>query len=201
MSLETRIKKVLDQQAEMKYFDNGIGETTLTAAGVEFGSLAIIPQGLTINSRVGKEIRIKKIMARLNFILAAPTQAADSYDVARIMVIKVRQDADTATGIAARVLSTPATIYSFNNLQTSRGITTLWDEIIVLNCMTAYTSTAGGPRCQYVEWFKEVDFPLVYSGTSGVLAQNEVESLQLVGWSQRSDISVIGTIRLRYTDL
>lgn len=201
MSLEKRIQLVIDKNAEMKYLDSAISDTNITAAGVEFGSMAIVTQGININQRIGKEIRIKKIMARFNVILNETTAVAESYDVCRIMMLHVREHADVSSGIVARVLSTPATIYSFNNLLTSSGITTLWDKFIQMHSTAAFTATVAGPTSTYVEWFKDVNISLVYSSTTGALTENEVSSIQLIALSQRGDINLLGTVRIRYQDM
>ncbi len=202
MSLDKRILKVIEANAEMKYWDLTISPTVVAAAGTVFGSLAIIPQGVDLNERIGKEIRVKKIMCRVNVTLNTTAAVSDTYDVVRIMIVHVKEHADVTTNLQSRVLSTPSTIYSFNNLQNVGGMTTLWDKFVIMNTTSgAFTSVIAGPNNTFVDFFKEVNISLVYAGTTGVLLENDVTSLQMVAWTIKGDITISGNFRLRYLDM
>lgn len=202
MSLNKRILKVIEANAEMKYWDLTISPEVIIAAGNEIGSMAIIAQGVKINERIGKEVRIKKIMCRLQVLLNTTAATSDTYDVLRVMIVLVKQHADVSTGLIERVLSTPSTIYSFNNLQNTGGMTTLWDRFITVNTTSgAFTSTVAGPHVELIEFFKDVDIPLIYAGATGALTENDVQSIQMLAWTIKGDITISGNLRLRYLDM
>ncbi len=200
MSLDTRIKKVLEKQSELKYVDHTISNTP-PVAGVSVGSMTVVAQGVALNQRIGNEIRIKKIMLRLNILLSSTTTAVATADAVRIMMIMVKRKPGTILG-ASDLLSTPSLINDFNNLNNKGGYITLMDKYIPLHAGGGSTvlEEIWGEDMTFLEWFKDLDTPIVYNGADGTLDENTVTGLQLFMISHGARILVTGTCRIRFTD-
>ncbi len=201
MSLDKRIEKILAKNSELKYVDHEISSTP-PAAGVNLGSFTTVADGTLSNQRIGNVIQLKKIMIRMSITLLSTSTPTSTADSIRLMLILVHTDADQLKA-PDRVLSTPSLINDFNDL-TSRGtFSTLMDEYVSLSSPSGgYNGSTifFGEKITHLEWFKNMDLKVTYTGTAGTIGQMGVVSLQLLAWSSIARITIDGILRIRYTD-
>ncbi len=201
MSLDKRIEKILAKNTELKYVDHAISNTP-PAAGVNLGSFTTVADGTLNNQRIGTTIQLKKILLRVNLLMSSTTDSALTADAVRIMVILNHTDADTLRDPSI-VLSTPALINDFNDLLYKGAFSTLMDKYITMECPSgSYNGTTNvfGESLKKLEWYKDMDLKVTYTGTAGTIGQMGHVSLQVLAWSTVARITITGTLRIRYTD-
>jgi hypothetical protein len=138
------LKSKLGLNTEDKFVDTGAATTVTTTATARLTN-AVIPQGLTVNTREGASVRVSSLEYRLNFQAAA----AGTPCTIRLLVVR---DRDSGNNSAANVLQTPSDFNSaINNNFTALGLEMLCEEYINVG--------APGAENADVTWVKTITRP------------------------------------------
>lgn len=183
-------------QIEKKFWDVSTPFTMDTTPEV-VTSLNLIPQGASQSQRVGYKCVIKSIQWRM--VASLPAGANGSDDVWLWIV----QDTQTNGALAAA-----SDVWTGNVAGTMLRNIMNGDRFKVLAkikiCLDAGAGVAGAfdGDVESVEGFLKVNIPLVFNGATGAITEVKSNGLLLFAGSNVTDdvITVVGNIRLRYTD-
>lgn len=187
--------------AERKFFDTALSfSIDATGEVPATGQLALIPQGVTESTRVGRKCVIKSIQFRgsVNF---APGAAANASTLAHILLVQ-----DTQTNGAAAAVTDVMTsanlglaLRNMNNTERFR-VLKHWTFKFVAQ---AGVTTAYNTDTQYWDYYGALDVPMEYSGTDGTIGTIRTNNLFLLaGTDSTTDdtVTVGATCRVRFTD-
>lgn len=212
-------EKFLDGSITENPLPNGPQPVTIDAgAGPSLSTnIAIIPQGISQSSRIGRKVTVTAFHARLNFEFLDHFRtdlitARDINELVRIVLYQDKQangQAATFENITTGTLSTD--ILNYRDLSNSSRFNIFYDKIFTWN--TTVTSAGGGSLVATktserlkkeftVEINEELSIPMSYSGTLGSISELESSSLGLfIGCKhQRMRLNTISRWRLRYLD-
>ncbi len=187
---------------ELKFHELAIDDALVATAGTITPSINIIPQGVDENERIGRKLTIVKILWRIRVVLEATTVAAETSDQVRLIVFLDKQ-ANGAPATVTDILQS-ANVQAFNNLSNKGRFRTLMDReyAVVIKC--GGTSAAGvhqfGEDVIVDSWFKDVNIPIEYSGTTGVIAQIRSNNIGVLAISHGGFASIGSQIRVRFSD-
>jgi len=188
---------------ELKFFDTAIGSAIPTTAAVlAQGQLALIPQGVTESTRVGRKCTIKSI--QLNAMLRY-VPATDATGVNSVTICLVQ---DTQTNGAA---ATPANVYE--PIQGTVGLTSslrnieYGDRFKILKRWDITLQPPAGVSGAYenverrVDLYKKCQIPLEFSSTTGAITELRSNNVFLIGGASMNALATLyGTARLRFSD-
>lgn len=190
--------------AELKFFDTAISFTIDATGEVPAtGQLALIPQGVTESTRIGRSCTIRLIELRLTLIYN-PATAASLGDVSLISVVQDKQTNGAAATADLVYQSTSALPNQFRNLENVDRFRVLKEMRHVWNAnagvTTAYDLVVKRVACRI-----KCNIPMLYDSTAstgalGTIRTNNV--FLLAGSYGASDdlISVSGNCRVRFSD-
>jgi len=186
--------------AELKFFDTALSFAVDTTGEVPAtGQLALIPQGVTESTRVGRRATVKSIQIRATAFLVpgAGTSAASLF---AIYVVQDTQTNGAAAGIGD-VLTSGNMLTALIELQES-GRFRILKKIVRKLTATAGVSAAYNEACTHIEFYKKVNIPIEYSSTTGAITEIRQNNIFLLAGAIGSDdtISVQGNCRLRFSD-
>lgn len=200
----SRIRRALN--IEKKFFDTDIsflvdntGEVPAT------GQLTLIPQGTLQTERVGRQCQVKSIQTRLqlSYLPAADTSGAVT---AYIYLVQDKQ-ANGAAAAATDVLTATTFGTAMINMANSERFRIVRRWVIEMQA-GAGVSGAFGQDIKTIDEYVKVNTSIEYDATAVTGAITTIRSnnyFLMAGTSGSGDtddkINVVGTVRLRFTDL
>lgn len=186
---------------ELKFFDTALsfafdatGEVPAT------GQLALIPQGVTESTRVGRKCVIRSIQIRAE-VTFVPAAAATASTICYVYLVQ-----DTQTNGAAAAVTDVVT--STNLMSAMRNLAN-GDRFRVLKIFTFPMIASAGVTTAYnnvtMPWtyYGKCNIPLEFSGTTGAITELRTNNLFLLAGTDGSsdDTPVVGgVVRLRFSD-
>lgn len=188
--------------SELKFFDTAISFNVDSTGEVPAtGQLALIPQGVTESTRVGRKCVITSIQGKLD-LLFSPGAIGLANSTGVILVVLDKQ-ANGAAAAATDLFVSSANIQNgFHNLSNSQRFVILKKIDYEMN-PGAGVSTAFNNVRKHVEFYKKCKIPMEYSSTTGAITEIRSNNIFLVaGCDANSDdlTSVVGNVRLRFSD-
>ncbi len=188
---------------EQKFFDTDVNDAVISAT-MTINNLTIIPQGTTESTRIGRKIRISKVLWKYNVLLSAATAAASTSDILKMFLV---QDTQTngAAFVAADLIDTDV-MDSFNNLANSSRFKVLWSRTVPMVCGGgAAPSGAALVFAEGRDWVigsKKCNIIIEYDNTATDGTIGTVRSNNLYWCTQSTDAACVGvgTLRLRFSD-
>lgn len=187
---------------EMKFHDVSVDDAVI-AATMTINNLTIIAQGNNESQRIGRKITIKKISWKYRIALNSKTDADQTADNVRFMLV---QDIQTngAQFTALNLLETD-TWQSFRNLANSSRFRVLMTKDVSVNVTGAAPSGAAfafGTANAITIGNKACSIPIEYdnSATTGAIATVRSNNLYWVTQSSNGVTVGVGNVRLRYND-
>lgn len=186
---------------ELKYFDTSLN-FSLDATGEipATGQLCLVPQSATENNRIGSKIRVKSIQVK-GIAFQVPTNAATSADMGVIKLVLDKQ-ANGAAPAVTDVLTTQNLPLALMNLDNRERFEILKEWRILFEA-NAGVSTAYNNSVRDLNFFRKLDLPIMFSGTTGAITEITSNNLFLIAGSGTAgdDITAVtGTVRIRFTD-
>lgn len=191
--------------SELKFFDTTLsflidatGEVPAT------GQLALIPQGVTESTRVGRKANVKSINVKGNvtFVPVAYTDAA----VCTVYVVQDKQCNGAAAAVTDVYTSSNLSIGMINMANSERFRILKKFTWTVKPEMWDGTSMGIGYTVLPFEWYSKCDIPLEFSSTTGAITEIKSNNIFLLASCQNGLVpvddkaSVSGTCRLRFGD-
>lgn len=191
---------------ELKFRDIAIADGSVSVTGGVVTNLVAIPQGTGENERIGRKCTIKRIGIKWFTTLDPLNNATESPpgDDIRVIMYLDKQANGTAAQITD-VLESDA-VLSFNNLANSQRFRTIFDKHICLNRQSMSLTAVASPTVQstgltlYGEWYKNVNIPIEYSGTTGILSELRSNNIGMILISKEGQAHFGGQVRMRFSD-
>lgn len=187
---------------ELKFKDTTLNVTTMAINNVTFSpiSASLLLNGLvpdsTASGRIGRKVNIKSIYVRGTFQMAASSTGSGQ---CRMLLFWDKQ-ANGALCSVTDVLATDA-FTAVNNISNTDRFMTISDQII--NPITVATA---GPSQVAFQIYKKVNLSTQFNaGTAGTIADISSGALYVM-FAQSGAVAVaaptvVGTVRIRYSDL
>lgn len=163
------------------------------------GQLALIPQGDTESTRDGRVATIKSIHIKgaLTLVPAALGLASGT----TYMILVLDKQCNGAAAAIGDVLTGNSMALSFNNLANSERFTILkkwaWDWNPAAGVTAAFNN-----QSKHMDYFKKVDIPMHFSGTTGAITEIRSNNIFLLAGSVSTIDDYVyfsGATRIRFT--
>lgn len=191
-------RRALPSNAELKFLDTGINIASVGTTGATLPSNLVIPQNTTDSGRIGNKITLKNFMLQFALSNDDATTGAFSSGNVRIAVVLDRQ-ANGALPAWADVFAT-ASLGAFRNLDNVDRFKILKDQVInvPIRCTNAaHTDQTGYWR----RWFFKCNLPVHYGSTTGAITEMRSNNIAVVYIGDTSGTNLVGTCRVKWTDL
>lgn len=192
------------RQAELKFFDVEVNDSTIATGGIIFDSVNNIPQGVSENERVGRKCTIKSINWHGNIFLGTYDAEPGPRFGDRLRVI-LYQDKQ-ANGDLAKILDILETddYLSFRNLSNSGRFNILMDKFMPMNYLT-YANGSGAQHSgsgvtKNLAFYKACNIPIEFSGPTGATSEVRSNNIGVLLVSELGMVGIASTIRLRFSD-
>ena len=194
--------------SELKFHDAEIdtpidftAEVTGDTGGGANPSLCNIPQGTSDEQRIGRSCIVKSIQARLSF-LAVPAASANFSGVVYAYLVQDTQ-ANGALPAVTDVFTGTDLSKAMINVDNSQRFRILKKWVCDFGA-TAGATTAYNNQSKHIEWYKRCHIPLDFSSTTGATTEIRSNNLVLITGvtpnGSDDDVTIAGTIRLRFAD-
>jgi len=186
--------------AELKFLDTALSfniDRTLEVPAT--GQLALIPQGQTESTRVGRSCTIRSVEIKgvINM-----TGAATPDDVVSIYLIMDTQTNGAAAAATDVFTSTDGPI-ALRNLEKSTRFTILKKWVFNMNAQ-AGVAAAYGAMARNIQYYRKCNIPMLYdsSASTGALTTITTNNLFLMAGSYLADdqCTFAGNCRIRFSD-
>lgn len=185
---------------EDKFFDTSLNFTVDTTGEVPAtGQLALIPQGVTESTRVGRKCVLTSISihAFLQFVPAAAATAAT------IVALYLMQDTQTngAAAAATDVFNSTDFVSGHRNLSNSQRFLILKKWLVTMVAPSGVT-TAYNNVIRPWHYYRRCKIPMEYSSTTGALTEIRTNNIFLMASALSSDdtVTINGQCRVRFSD-
>jgi len=189
----------LPRSGELKYFDSTV-VGTISTTGAILTSANLIPQGTGENQRIGRTVTVKSI--QMKGIFTQPPSDDLFNDYVQLALVQDTQANGTQPAYAD-VYTAANNINSMLNLDNSQRFKVLKVWRFPLEAKTFNsTSNNWAETKKGVSFYKRVNIPITFSGTTGVITEVRSNNLcwALIGNSVNNANLYDMTIRLRFDD-
>lgn len=190
---------------EQKFFDLSYNLATVATNGTTLTTTLVnIAQGVTESTRIGRKMTLKSIQWRYTVGLPEQALVEDPLggDEVRIILYLDKQ-CNGLTAAATDILDT-ASYQSFSNLTNQGRFKILCDKTHVLNYsgMAGMSSvlTSMSPVIQEHKLQYRMSTPIEFSGVAGVLTEIRSNNYGILAISKNGIITLLGELRMRFTD-
>lgn len=188
---------------ESKFFETNVDDSVIAANFNIEGSMNLIPQGVTENTRVGRRCTVTHIGMRLTVNLPTTATAADTTDIIRILLILDKQC--NGSNAAVTQLLENDNYQSFNSLANSGRFRTLWDKTISISAAAGSgrgsTDTLSyGAVSKALTFFKDVNIPIEFNAGTGAITEVRSNNILLYYGSKQGVAGIDGEVRIRFVD-
>jgi len=163
------------------------------------GQLALIPQGATESTRVGRKCTIKSIQINGN-LLFTPTSVGLGCTVAFLALVLDKQTNGAAAAFSDVFVGSDGS-RAVRNLANADRFVVLKKWSIPIN------STAGDGAAFYssnknIKYYKKCKIPMVFNGATGAITEIRSNNIFLLASSFNTDdlTQFLGTTRIRFSD-
>jgi len=188
-------------RGEMKYFDTALSFTVDATGEVPAtGQLALIAQGVTEVTRVGRLATIKSIQLR-GTASFAPSTAANAATNGYIYLVLDTQ-ANGAAAAITDVLTSNNMGSALVNLNNSMRFRILKRFKFTMNSQAGAT-TAYNNVVKTFDFYKRCNYVIDYSSTTGAITEIRSNNLFLLAGTDGSSddlVTIAGNCRLRFSD-
>lgn len=178
-----------------KCIDTQVDDAVIAATGFVV-SPSRVPLGVASSERIGRRIRLSKILWRFRIELPSAASATDTADVTRLLVV-LDNSANGAYPGLDDILAT-ANFQAFPNKFNELRFTVLWDRTITIN--ESHDVNQGITQyCGYME----MDLPGIvvdYSGDSASIVNVTGNNLLCVAVTELGLTGLQSICRVEYTD-
>lgn len=189
------------KDSELKFFDTAVSFLVDATAEIPVsGQLALIPQGVTESTRVGRKCVLKSCTFHGTAFLV-PAAAATSAGVITMCLVQDRQANGAAAGFTDIFVGTDAN-NALRNLSNSSRFRILKRWKIAFNSEAGAT-TAYNNLAMPLDYYAEVNIPMEFSSTTGAITEIKSNNLFLTaGSSSGIDdlVTISGNFRVRFSD-
>lgn len=183
---------------EVKFRDTNLDLQFGVAGFVSDAFMPDISQGTGESNRIGRYIKIKKIMMRYTIEIEPDTTPALAPCTIRMMIILDTQCNGSSTNVGD-LLEAPAFIRSFNNMSNSGRFRVLADKYTTMNPSNFDLTTTTLARSGF--WSYNKPILIEYSGTTGVLAEQRSNHVYIMLYADQAlRARLLATIRYRFCD-
>ncbi len=200
---KTKIVMVMPT-GELKFHDVDVDLNPMTTGeDILIDSVVKIAQGVTESARIGRKCTVKSINWRFEILLATTAVAANTSDIARIIVYLDKQ-ANGATAAVTDILES-ADYQSFNNLTNKGRFFTLMDRTYALSASagsgrgTADTLSYGEVQVQD-SFFKKLTVPIEFSAGTGAIGEIRSNNIGILAIAKAGVTVFRSKMRIRFTD-
>ncbi len=188
---------------ELKFHDVDLDDALIDSGGTITPSIALIPQGVTEITRVGRRCTIRSINWRFHLIGATDANTAGPPpEVVRILMY-IDKQANGATAAVTDILES-ADFQSFNNLANKSRFRTLMDRTYAMNYLASTGADATAEwKLEDIEdsFFKKVNLPMEFDSTTGAITEIKSNNIGVLLISRDgTNVGFGSKIRLRFSD-
>jgi len=188
-------------RGELKYFDTALSFTCDATGEVPAtGQLALIAQGTTEVTRIGRNATVKSIQLR-GTASFAPAAAANAATNAYIYLVLDTQ-ANGAAAAITDVLTANTMGTALVNLNNSMRFRILKRFKFTMNSAAGAT-TAYNNVVKTFDFYKRCDYPIDWNSTTGAITEIRSNNLFLLAGTDGSSddlVTIAGNCRLRFSD-
>jgi len=190
-------------KGEDKFFDTTLGFSFDTTGEVpSSGQLALIPQGVTESTRVGRKCTVKSIQIRGSLTMS-PAASATACATAYLYLVLDTQ-CNGAPAAITDVLTSNAMNQGLINMANSGRFRILKRWAIPFN-PAAGATTALNSVVKPIEYFKKCNIPIEYSSTTGAISEIRSNNIFLLAGCHGAGVfddlvSMAGTARIKFSD-
>ncbi len=190
-------------KGESKFFETNVDDSVIAANFNIEGSMNLIPQGVTENTRVGRRCTVTQVMLRLTVNLPSTAVAADTTDIIRIILVVDKQC--NGSNAAVTQLLENDNYQSFNSLANSGRFRTLWDKTVSISSNggsgRGSTDTLSyGAVSRALTFFKDVNIPIEFNAGTGAITEVRSNNILLYYGSKAGVAGIDGEVRIRFFD-
>ncbi len=192
------------RNAELKFFDTDTNDAVIAINGqIDFESMNLIPQGITESTRVGRKCTLRKLLWKYQLQLTAV--AAATINVNETVRVILYHDKQCNGAVATPTLILSADDFqAFRQLEETGRFTILMDRTHQLNVEAAAGDGAANdsaPVARNYSFYKDVNIPLEFSGTSGAITTIRSSNISYVTFAANGgNASMTGVFRVRFSD-
>ncbi len=181
--------------------DNGAAVISTTGNIQNSGTIAVIPQGTTEITRIGRKAVIRNINIRWNAFIESGTNMGLTSAYFR-MILYWDKQANTATATVLQILES-AHWNSFRNLANGERFEILLDKFVPMICTAAAGNGTANDFANTIargEYFKKCEIPIEYDASLGAITEITSNNICILLISQQALMKFESKVRLRFTD-
>lgn len=190
-----------ESASELKFFDTAVSSSIPFAASV-VQNLALIPQGATQSSRIGRKVTIRSVEAHLSVKSTFGAAAAPAGCVSLWFVVD--EQANGATFAVSDILETGTVLPHAMRNEPNDERFLVMKEYKFNMYPPSGVSGAFGDVNVYIDFYEPITFTMEFSGATGAISEIRSSNLALlVGASDatlNSLTTVTGFVRVRFED-
>lgn len=185
---------------EIKFFDTALSFSVDNTGEVPAtGQIALIPQGSTQSTRVGRKCVIRSIQLKLHLLYnpgASALAATSTY-----LYLVLDKQANGAAAASTDVLTSNDFAVSLINMDNSERFLILKKWCLQFDAKAGAT-TAYNAQTQDIDYYRKCSIPMEFNSTAGAITEIRSNNIFLLAGSNAQDdlVTVTGTARLRFSD-
>ncbi len=191
----------INRSGELKFFDIDVDDGVVSVTGDIIDSVNELAQGTQEQQRIGRNCVITNIGWRFRVSLPSSTAKNLTSDVVRVIMYLDKQ-CNGATATVTGILES-ANYQSFNNLSNKSRFRTLSDmtyDLVARSGAGNGTANDFGEDVISGSFFKKVNIPLEFDGTTGAITEIRSNNIGILFISQGGVASFDSKLRLRFSD-
>jgi hypothetical protein len=184
---------------ETKFFDTALSFNVDNTGEVPAtGQLALIPQGVTESTRVGRKCTLRSVQIRADLLF---DPVATNVPTTTCIILVQDTQCNGAAAAVTDVMESATLPTSLSNLNNSLRFKVLKRWVHDFNPM-AGVDGAYAPVRRHIDYYRKVNIPMEYSSTTGAIGEIRSNNLFLLAGSIGGDdlVAVSGNCRVRYSD-
>ncbi len=185
---------------ELKFHDVTLDDALVDTGGTVTATMIIIPQNTTESGRIGRRCIVRQIGWKYRLGLNTSVDPANTSDTCRIILF-IDKQCNGATAAVLDILST-ADYQSFRSLERNKRFIILMDKLHTLRVTAAGgngTAFEMGQTSLHGHFYKRLNLPIEYSGTTGGITEIESNNIGVLLISVSGNITFASQMRIRFT--
>ncbi len=196
-------KSMTGSPIEHKHLDTAISDVVVSS-NMTAQQITTVGQGNEPSERIGRKITVKKILLRLVISIPTTVLVGNTSDVIKLGILM-----DTQTNGAVFTVTdylVADNIHSYRSLANSGRFKILWTKTYNISTSAGAGTTAPAvvfaTKNFMISKGMNCNIPIEYSQvvTDGTITSLRSNSLYLIQQSQSGLLSMVGTVRIRYSD-
>lgn len=186
---------------ELKAHDNTVSTTIPNSAKIVNDTLAVIPQGVSDDERIGRKVVLKSIEIRGAWQSAFTAQTETN--ALGFMYLVLDTQANQSAPAIADIFNSPQLRQAMPNVFNSKRFKILkrWSQSFNVE-QSESTIFSPSNKVYPFSYYKRVSIPINYTSTTGAVTEITENNLFLVcgSWNADDKINLDYQVRLRYVD-